>query len=311
MNFMKSKYVSGVSLIFFLLFSFVITSCVEEGDDDVCEVTVISSEGGSVKVSDKDVMSGDKVTLEATPEEGYEFVSWTIDGVVVSEENPCLLVITANSKIVANFKKKEYSNTLDYDYVDMGLSVKWATCNVGADSPEEYGYYFAWGEIVPKNSYTIENYKWCEGNFKSFTKYCIQEHSGTVDNKTTLEPEDDVAHIYWGGSWRMPTIFEVLELLENCTKEWVSKNGVEGALFRSNINGNSIFMPATGFCEGDKRFNDGSIGCYYSSSLYALPATYKYTSRAYYIYFNEFDVPKWYSDYGYRYYGRAVRPVSP
>ena len=91
----------------------------------------------------------------------------------------------------------------------------------------------------------------------------------------------------------------------------VSKNGVEGALFRSNINGNSIFMPATGFCEGDKRFNDGSIGCYYSSSLYALPATYKYTSRAYYIYFNEFDVPKWYSDYGYRYYGRAVRPVSP
>ena len=137
MNFMKSKYVSGVSLILFLLFSFVITSCVEEGDDDVCEVTVISSEGGSVKVSDKDVMSGDKVTLEATPEEGYEFVSWTIDGVVVSEENPCLLVITANSKIVANFKKKEYSNTLDYDYVDMGLSVKWATCNVGADSPSE------------------------------------------------------------------------------------------------------------------------------------------------------------------------------
>ncbi|MBR3609326.1 MAG: hypothetical protein IKL50_05525, partial [Bacteroidales bacterium] len=87
-------------------------------------------------------------------------------------------------------------------YVDLGLSVKWATCNVGATTPEEYGYYFAWGETTPKTTYYWSAYKYCNGTDDSMTKYCTNSKYGIVDNKTTLELTDDAAHVNWGGSWR-------------------------------------------------------------------------------------------------------------
>ncbi len=151
--------------------------------------------------------------------------------------------------------------------VDLGLSVKWATCNVGASSPEEYGGYYAWGETEEKSYYDWSSYKYCKGSFDTLTKYCTSSRYGTVDNKTVLEPEDDVAHVKWGGSWRMPTEDEIRELTDNCSWTWTSQNGVNGYVVTSNSNGNRIFLPAAGSRWGESVYDRGSDGYYWSASL--------------------------------------------
>ena len=107
-----------------------------------------------------------------------------------------------------------------HEYVDLGLpsGLKWATCNVDATTPEEYGGYYAWGETEEKENYCWNTYKWCNDSLSTLTKYCTDDSYGIiVDNKTILDPEDDVAHVKWGGSWRMPTIDEYKELIYNCS----------------------------------------------------------------------------------------------
>ena len=148
-------------------------------------------------------------------------------------------------------------------YVDLGLpsGILWATCNVGADTPEDYGAYFAWGETQPKEVYDWSTYQHCNGNWNELTKYCNDTdcgYNGYSDNLTTLLPEDDAATSNWGAGWRMPTHGEWLELFENTTNMFTDQNGVNGMLFIA-LNGNSIFLPAT---------YDGSSGDYLSSSLY-------------------------------------------
>ena len=156
-------------------------------------------------------------------------------------------------------------------YVDLGLSVKWATCNVGAAIPEEYGGYYAWGETEEKDNYNYNynwsTYKWCNGSENTMTKYCTDSYYGTVDNKTVLDPEDDVAHVKWGGSWRMPTKAEQNELRNSCTWTWTTQNGVNGYKFTSKTNGNSIFLPAAGYRNGAYLYDSDSVGNYWSSSL--------------------------------------------
>lgn len=132
-----------------------------------------------------------------------------------------------------------------HDFVDLGLSVMWATCNVGASKPEDYGYYFAWGEVDPKADYSWETYKYGSSS-RSFTKYNTVSAYGTVDNKMTLELSDDAARINWGETWRMPTGSEQEELRNNCAWLWTTLNGVKGYKVTSKINGNSIFLPAAG-----------------------------------------------------------------
>ena len=151
--------------------------------------------------------------------------------------------------------------------VDLGLpsGLKWATCNIGAESPEDYGYYFAWGEVEPDSSYNWPDYKWCKGKQKTFTKYCTCRDEGTVDNKTVLEDADDAAVVNWGGSWRMPTEEEMRELVDNCTWTWTSQNGVAGSL-ATGPNGNSIFFPVGGYKLFD-RLEGAESGFYYSKSL--------------------------------------------
>lgn len=187
-----------------------------------------------------------------------------------------------------------------HEYVDLGLpsGLLWATCNIGADSPEDYGYYFAWGETTTKIDYSTDTYKWCDGS--SYTKYVTDPKYGTVDNKTVLEPEDDAAHVRWGGGWRMPSETEFSELLGKCDHEWTTQNGVNG-LKITGLNGNSIFLPAAGYYYDSSLRNAGSYGLYWSSSL-----STSYPSDAYYLYFNSSYVSM--RSY-YRDYGQSVRPV--
>lgn len=140
----------------------------------------------------------------------------------------------------------------DHEWVDLGLpsGTLWATCNVGANAPEEFGDYFAWGETAPKDYYAWSNYKWCNGSDETLTKYCNDStcgYNGFVDNKDELDPEDDAAYVNWGPSWRMPTVHQTQELWQDCTWQWTQVNGVNGRLV-TGPNGNTLFLPAAGQC---------------------------------------------------------------
>ncbi|MBR3492772.1 MAG: leucine-rich repeat protein [Bacteroidales bacterium] len=191
------------------------------------------------------------------------------------------------------------------DYVDLGLpsGLLWATCNVGADSPEDYGDYFAWGETTPKDVYNWDTYQYCMGSSSTLTKYCNNSsygYEGFTDDLTTLLPEDDAATANWGSGWRMPTDEEWQELYNNTTVTWTTQNGVSGRLFTA-ANGNSLFLPAAGYRYDSSLQYAGSRGDYWSSSLYA-GSPY----RAWYFYFGSGDCNV---SSGYRGYGRGVRPV--
>ena len=187
-----------------------------------------------------------------------------------------------------------------YEAIDLGLSVKWASCNVGATKPEELGNYYAWGETEEKSNYNWSTYKWCNGSYNTMTKYCTSSDYGTVDNKTVLDLEDDVAHVKWGGDWRMPSLDEIKELLENCTWQWTSVNGVNGYRV-TGPNGNSIFLPAAGYRYGTDVYDRGRDGNYWSSSLDGYGS-----GNAFYLYFSD-GFCGWYGND--RYCGRSVRPV--
>ena len=164
----------------------------------------------------------------------------------------------------------QVSFTTDYEYVDLGLSVKWATMNVGASSPEDYGDYFAWGETSTKSTYDWSTYKWYNGSSSTLTKYNNNSSYGTVDNKTTLNLSDDAARANWGGSWRMPTYAEMVELKDNCTWKKTTRNNVSGVLVTSNKSGytdKSIFLPSAGV-RSKSSLVYASNGYYWSSSLY-------------------------------------------
>ena len=193
--------------------------------------------------------------------------------------------------------------------VDLGLSVKWATCNVGASKPEDYGDYFAWGETSPKSTYSWSTYKYSKGLATTLTKYCKDSrlgNNGYSDSKTVLDSKDDAARVNWGGSWRMPTKAEFDELLDNCSWTWTTMNGVKGCKLVSKkpgYSGNYIFLPAAGGRHDTTPDGGGSYGYYLSSSLYTTLSCSAYTLR-----FNSSSA----NCYGYdRYQGFSVRPVCP
>ncbi len=162
-----------------------------------------------------------------------------------------------------------------YAFVDLGLSVKWAAFNVGATKLEEYGDYFAWGEVESKDNSDWRTYKHCNGSARTMTKYCTHKSYGAIDNKAILESEDDAATVNWGGAWRMPTKAELDELWNNCTWSWTTQNGVEGYKVKG-INGNSFFLPAAGYMSDGRICHAGTYGGYWSSSLYTRDPVYAY-----------------------------------
>ena len=172
-----------------------------------------------------------------------------------------------------------------HEYVDLGLSVKWATCNLGANKPEDYGNYYAWGETTTKYSYT-------ESNSKTYGK-----SMGDIAGNSSY----DAARANWGGKWRLPTKTEMQELIDKCTWTWTTQNGVKGYKV-TGPSGASIFLPAAGFRIGSSLYYAGSDGNYWSST-----PNENYDGRACDLFF--------YSsihgvDYGSRDFGRSVRPIS-
>ena len=174
-----------------------------------------------------------------------------------------------------------------HEYVDLGLpsGLKWATCNVGAGLPEEYGDYYAWGELKTKNKYTADNSK-TRGKSMS-----------DISGNSTY----DIARAKWGGSWRLPTKKELLELESKCKWEWTTINGKKGYKV-TGPNGNSIFLPAAGLFSGSLLLSVGEDGDYWSSAPYengdGCACNLDFSSSGHSV--------DWYS----RYYGLSVRPVS-
>jgi hypothetical protein len=189
----------------------------------------------------------------------------------------------------------------NHAYVDLGLSVKWATCNVGASEPEEYGNYYAWGEITSKSTYSWDNYKWSEYEYWDgirdviFTKY-----SNELDYKYFLDKEDDVASVNWGGKWRMPTRNEQQELINKCSWTWKTKNDINGFEVKGP-NGNTIFLPAAGYIRESYNYDITTCGKYWSSVL-----TPGFSFNSYALVFGENAISIGGLE---RRYGCTVRPV--
>mgnify|MGYP003450004048 CR=1 FL=1 len=172
-----------------------------------------------------------------------------------------------------------------HGYVDLGLpsGILWATCNVGADSPQEYGDYFAWGETEAKGNYDKYTYKYYKYDYNYYsysdetgpfrlTKYCPRYdaeyygYNNFYDDLTTLEPSDDAATVNWGNEWRMPTIEECQELFDNCVHKSATYRGIHGRHF-TGPNGNSIFLPAAGYRDGYILDGENTGGGYWASTL--------------------------------------------
>ena len=203
-----------------------------------------------------------------------------------------------------------HADTKEYEYVDLGLpsGLKWAKCNVGAETETDYGDYFQWGEIEPHDAdtpYVWANYKYADG--WNFSKYNTLTLCGeTPDGKTTLDLKDDAATHIMGSDWRMPTQNEFQELLDNTDNEWIenfNESGVNGRKFTSRVDTSKyIFIPASGSRLGSLSAYQSSLGFVWSSSLYTSNP-----NCAWNLYFDSDDIAT--DDHDYRNYGHVVRGV--
>lgn len=289
---------------------------------DKCQVTVVIS-ATSVSLDQPELIlaPGGTATLKATvlPDDSTDEVEWSSsdetvatvqDGVVSAvAEGSATITAKAGEKTATCSVKVE--NKVPEGAVDLGIEMTradgttyklyWAACNLGAEKPEDYGDYYAWGETETKEKYSWSTYKFGTSSSGPFSKYNTKESYGTVDNKTVLDPEDDVAHVTLGGNWRMPTDEEWTELRTKCTWTWTTQNGVNGRLVTAS-NGNSIFLPAAGYRLDTNLGSVGSGGYYWSSSL-STDSPY----RAWYVGFGSGSADGFNN---YRHYGQSVRPVS-
>ena len=238
-------------------------------DYDNTEVTLVAPGGGTFTPGESYFISllpatlskGITITLEAAGQRG-----------TIVSSKPQTIKRSVYG-VIKNIDSKAQWQTVA-DAVDLGLSVKWASFNVGATKPEEYGSYFAWGETESKAGYDWSTYKWCNGDFDKLTRYCTSNHalkwdgSGNPDNAFMLMPEDDAARANWGEGWRMPTEAEMDELLNDCTWTWTDNyngTGIKGYTV-TGTTGKSIFLPAAGRRNDINLIGDGSSGRYWTSN---------------------------------------------
>ena len=218
---------------------------------------------------------------EAAPRPKPSWLKWAFSAAAG------LLIVVGLIVLLREYKISQATGTVDgHEYVDFVLSVKWATCNVGASSPSDYGNYYAWGEVRTKSEYTEDN---CATWNKSM---------GDISGNSTY----DAARYNWGGKWRLPTKAECQELVDNCTWTWITQGGHKGYKVTSNKNGASIFLPAAGARHGSSLDQAGESGCYWSSTPFE-----SITQDAYDLTFYSGDR---YVAWDYRRRGRSVRPVS-
>ena len=230
--------------------------------------------------------------------DSHYFTNWNTktDGTGISYYTTQELMISKNITLYAQWEELT-------EHVDLGLSVKWATCNLGAEQPWEYGDYYAWGEVNTKSSYTEDNYKY--GKESKMTKYCGSYTFGYqmfTDDLKTLEKEDDAAYQNKGDAWRIPTVDEIRELMTNCTWIYTMVNGRNGYKVTSNKTGftdRSIFLP----CER----TSNTVGYYWSSEN---QMGNNYADCASCLHFNNSTIEIIWK-VQYRYYGYSIRPVCP
>ncbi len=223
-------------------------------------------------------------------------------------QNEEWVVIEGNTQsfTTKGFEELDNSN----HYVDLGLpsGTLWATMNVGASKPEEYGDYFAWGETEGYNSgktsfFFLESYKWCKGSSNTMTKYCTDSsygYNGFMDKKTELDPEDDAAYVNWGSKWRMPTYDQLKELRDQCSWTWMTINNVKGYLVEGK-NCNAVFLPAAGYRSNTWLNGAGSGGNYWSRTLNSDDPSDAWFLGFYSSYVRMYDYD--------RYFGQSIRPV--
>ena len=296
-------------------------SAIVSGRINVSDEMMSAIEFG-IEYSEQEAMSSPKTVKSKVLESGNKF-KVTLENLNVGTE----YYYRAYVKFLANGTVKYGAlssfttlvpKTVGHDYVDLGLpsGTLWATCNVGADKPEDCGGYYAWGETEEKDYYDWSTYKYCKGSSSTLTKYCSDSsygYNGFTDTGTVLESGDDVAHVKWGGDWRMPTDAEWSELRSssNCTWTWYGSGNTEfGGTAGYKVTGrksgyesNFIFLPAAGYRGNGSLGSVGSYGGYWSSSLYE--------SRPYSACYVGFDSGNYLRFDNYRYYGRSVRPVCP
>lgn len=271
--------------------------------------TVSTSKYFQVLLSNVSVAKGEVVTIYALVP-ASDLSKKTFTAKLISSK--ASYITTMEGKNFQSGKGYSYSSSLTKSskthlFVDLGLSVNWAMTNIGANSPEDYGDYFAWAETTPQSEghYKWSTYKWCNGNYDVLTKYCNTERYGYndfKDFKTIIENSDDAATSNWGLPWRLPIKEEQDELRLHCSWSWKTINGISGYEVKS-VNGNYIFLPAAGSINADEIQKQGTGGRYWSSTIYE-----GYVVGAFGLYFNS-EMSEW--SVSGRNAGLSIRPVFP
>ena len=232
---------------------------------------------------------------------GYGFVFYIIDGDIVSINtlNYKIEKITKDTEIYAIYR--ETKKEQNHEYVDMGLSVKWATSNIGVEKQENNGNYYAWGAVQNKPPYDKESYIWWNSETESYTKYFVSSELGEGDNKMVLDSEDDIASLLWKGAWRIPTKEEWDKLKTECEWIWTEMSGVKGYVVINKSRDNYIFLPATGYYFENSTHLIGQAGYYWANSLKSGSSE----DASYFYFYSD----RLLSGYHERYAGHTVRAV--
>lgn len=282
-------------------------------DNLTCTIS-FNSNGADGNMSSITAQCGELVQLPPMSYKCKGFVGWNTkaDGTGVMYNDGDKITVSSDIELYAQWVRLSCESFFDangHEYVDLGLSVKWATCNIGASSPEELGDKYAWGEVQTKQEFTWNNYQLCvNGDYTKLTKYCPKDYwlyddfsESVIDNKTQLEFEDDAARVHWGGTWAIPSESEVNELIDPNNCVWIKshRNNVAGYEVISKINGNSIFIPFM-----DKFDNGEGVGIYWASTI---PST-QHPEMGYALYLREDkNIGTWGA--WDRYWGWYIRPV--